>query len=418
MRAGLATLLLLMVATPARAGTVVQEGDFTADLSGYMRTLTGLSIPDAAELGVPDVTRLHSAVVRTELRMAFTPDLQLDVHSRLFFQYSTPAQEAGSGAFGVGTTLPPSRTVDLSTEPVNRPGVVLQHDLDRLALRWFIGPVDVVIGRQAISWGMSNLFNVADVWAAFSPFDLDQTQKRGIDAARVTTSPVDFLELDFVVADRGSLDDLSGGVRATFFLDFADVYVATAKVWDEVVFAAGIDAAIDVFKLRAEVLLPVNIADGDIDEGEVGLPRATIGFDWFHPNWLISVEGHFNGAGAEKADDYLGHLASSEVFARGESYWLGRFYGGVIVNWRPLETISLGTSVITNLTDPSALVSLSATWTPVQDVELSVGSFTSIGARPEGTAFGSGADAVVVPRLQSEFGSYGHLVYLQGAVFY
>ncbi len=52
--------------------------------------------------------------------------------------------------------------------------------------------------------GISNIFPIADLWAQFSPFELDTEEKPGADAVRALHDPASGLEWDIVVADRGT----------------------------------------------------------------------------------------------------------------------------------------------------------------------------------------------------------------------
>ncbi len=409
-----ASLALAAVAVPARAAPPIVDTDAVfLRIGGYARALSGLSVSQVEEgetYGVPKYTGLGAAILRTELRLGLFDIATLDVHSRLFMQVSSESS-AGGGAVGLGATAAPERTLDLSTPIVATDTMMLEHDLDRLSLRLFLGPVDVSIGRQAITWGTSLLFNVSDIWAGFSPFELDQSQKRGIDAVRAVTQITPDIELDMVIADRGSLEYLSGGARATFYMDWGDIYVAAAHAWDDVAVMAGASGEIDSFKIRGEAYIPIHGLSK-----RPARPNVTLGFDWFHPEVMVSVEAHYNGLGADDPDDYLGlstDLADPrpierEVFARGQGYLLGRWYLGTMASWRPIETVTLATSLLLNVADPSLLVATTISYQPTADMDIGIGAFNSIGDRP----------TIVPLRLNSEFGSYGQFVYMQIAAYF
>jgi len=87
---------------------------------------------------------------------------------------------------------------------------------------------------------------------------------------------------------------------------------------------------------------------------------------------------------------------------------LGRWYGGALVSFSPIETVHLSVTNMTNLQDPSAIFVASAQLDLPHSTQLGLGAFTSVGARPS-----------LVPELDlgSEFGAYGHLLFLQLSVF-
>jgi hypothetical protein len=281
---------------------------------------------------------------------------------------------------------------------------MLDHDIDRAAATIYTETADITLGRQGITWGRATLFPVADLWTRFSPFELDQTQKRGTDAVRVLAYPNYSTELDFVVADKGSLDDLSGGARYAKTLDFGDIFVAGGKFWNELILMGGISATKGHFRGRLEAAEPY-----DLDAGELDLPRATVGGDYIAADLQLSLEYHFNGAGADEAAGYADQL-QSEIFTRGESYFLGRHYVGALVSYAGFERTNLALSLISNVGDPSVIVAPSFRYILSDEADINLGAFQGIGEDPE--------VSLVAPRINSEYGTYGGFVFTQLRVFY
>lgn len=378
-------------------------GDFRLALGGYAQSASGLQQLTYDTPGpIADQRGFNSAVLRLELDMQFTRDVTLDVHNRLFWSLNSPPSPMGGSVFGIGASAAPDRTVDLSSTIIDENGIFLENDIDRAALRIYTSAADITLGRQAITWGKSSIFPIVDLWARFSPYELDQSQKRGIDAARVLAYPSMDLELDFVVADRGSLEDLSGGVRAGWTVDRVDLLFAAAKVWNEVVGVVGLSADLTDVKLRAEVVEPFNL-----DSTEFELPRATVGVDWIRPDFSLIGEYHFNGAGRPDSDEYVEQL-SSDIFTRGESYFLGQQYLGATFAYTGVTDLSLTLTVISNLLDPSVLVSPALRYDISQNADLSLGAFQGFGESPEFLPTSS---------FGSEFGSYGGFYFAQFRMF-
>ncbi|RMG16025.1 MAG: hypothetical protein D6729_11545 [Deltaproteobacteria bacterium] len=309
------------------------------------------------------------------------------------------------GRIGVGASVPPGRAVDLSTEIFSEPGLTVTHDLDRLVLRVWLDAVDLSVGRQAVTWGTAILFPVADLWTTFSPFELDTSQKRGIDALRSTWGLFGgAAELDLVIADRGAIDDLSFGGRVVAYTRVADLWGGIAKHWNEIFLFAGGSADAGAVKLRADLA-----GIYDLDAAAPQLPRATVGLDAIRPDLSLSLEVHFNGAGAAPGEAYLTYASESEPLGRGETYLMGRVYGGAALRWVPTEPLTVSASALANALDPSAMVVVSLAYAPTEAATVSLGLFRGFGTAPA---------LAPRPELPSEFGAYGAFYYAEISAYF
>jgi hypothetical protein len=399
-------LLVFFIPKTADARIPILEGeDAYVDLSGYVQSVSGVQYL-TYELPPPmqETTGINAEVIRLEWAAQLGEKVHIDVHNRLFFRISTaPSAAAGASIIGLGATAEPGRSLDLSTSVLDENGILLNHDIDRAAVTVYTEAADVTVGRQAIVWGRSILFPVADLWAQFSPFELDRTQKRGTDAIRVLAYPNYSTELDLVLADKGSLDNLSGGARLSHNFDWGDGFVAAGKFWNEIIAMAGVSITSGHFRGRLEIAEPY-----DLDADELKLPRATIGGDFLSADTQVSLEYHFNGAGAAAASGYLAQL-QSPVFSRGESYFLGRHYLGALLSYAGFERTRLALSLIGNLADPSIIVAPSFRYILSDEADINLGAFQGFGRAPE---------LKFPPELRSEYGTYGGFVFSQLRVFF
>jgi hypothetical protein len=392
-----------------RGGAPASDASNWLRLGGYVRTLAGVQqlryqlAPDA-ETGPPDHLGLSATVLRMEWKAELGERLSAEAHQRIFLRMSSESLALAGSRLGLGASVAPRRTVDLRLVAYDEDRLLLEHDMDRLVLRANLGLFDVFLGRQAITWGTDELFPVADLWTTYSPFELDTSQKRGVDALRVLFSRSRAWEVEAVLADRGTLADLSAGLRVATYREHVDAYVAVAKQWREMLAFAGAAATAGSFKLRAEAALPY-----DLDQHDLARPRLSLGTDWLHSSFTLTLEAHYNGTGVRQADQYLAHLTTSPALAHGESYLLGRLYTGAAASWKISELFQLSMSGICNVADPSALLAAAFTWRLVQETELSFGMFQGIGRR---LLVGA------TPAMRSEFGSYGGLFYLALASYF
>jgi hypothetical protein len=389
---------------PLHAQFSLFEGEKSSlELGGYFRSLTGLYDQGYRIEDLDRVSGFNAEVIRLKWILRMGDRAVFEVHDRFQMQTSSSPQFVSSVP-GFGVTVVPGRSLDLSTVFIEEDRLKVWHDVDRLSLTLNSGVGDLTVGRQAITWGISNLFPVADLWAQFSPFELDTEEKPGIDAARFLSYPAGDLELDAVVADRGSAGDFSAGIRATLSRPSADLYLGGGKFWNEAMILGGIAAPMGSWKLRAEGILPY-----DLDVKELDLPRVTLGVDRLGGEFLISGEYHFNGIGASSVGEY-GEILDDERYARGESYFLGRHYLGGLGSWTPgNDRLSLTLSAMVNLVDRSTILSPTLTYDFGQETRLSLGGYVSSGNPPV---------LEPVPTLESEYGAYGDMLFTMVSIYF
>jgi len=403
---GLAALIL----APSSGGvsgqfTLYERGDVSLDLGGYVRSLTQLYDPGYDIPTVEDREGgIHAEVVRLKWNLRVGESVLIEVHNRIQAQVTSSDSGLGSSTIGFGVSVVPGRRWDLSNVWVDQDRLRVWHDFDRLSLTWYNTFADITAGRQAITWGISNVYPVADLWAQFSPFELDTEEKPGVDAVRILKYPSGNLELDAVVADRGSSELLSAGLRASLGLPWADLYAGGGKFWREVIGLVGISAPIGSYKLRAEGALPY-----DLDAEDYRLPRVTLGVDWLGGSTMVSAEYNFNGIGSTDPEDYLDVLADPR-YGQGETYFLGRHNIGALASWTPgNDRLSLTLSALWNVQDPSTAFLPNLTYDFGQNTRLSAGALVSFGETP---TFDPD------PALNSEFGTYGNYVFTMLSVYF
>lgn len=410
--AAVVALVATIGAAPVAAEvSLIDEESLSLGLGAYLGSFTGYQHTPYETFGlIPEESGTSAAVLRLEWRAGIGDWLTIDLQNRFFWSMSTTGA-AGFGGVGLGSTVPPTRTVDLTSE-ILAPNPRLEHDLDRLALTFYTPVADIIVGRQAVTWGNSSLFTPADLWTQFSPFEIDTSQKRGVDAIRVLAYPGD-LELEAIVVDRKYVEDLSGGVRLGWVKGAGDHYAALAKNYGTVWTIIGMAADLGVVRGHGELALPLELPlDSDTHLG-FAEPRATIGADWFATSKLtLLAEYHLNGPGTTDASDYLPQLQSEE-FARGERYFVGKHYGGLVASYRLLDdTLIPSLAVLSNLVDPSFLFSPSLAYQLSQNVSATFGAYVGLGQYPE-VQIDPTDPRLSALRVNSEYGLYGQVFYLQ-----
>ncbi len=402
--AGLLALLaaLAFVPHPAAAQVPLFDRDgVEATLGGYLRWL-GAGHDLGYDGAGPRRTAFQAGVARLRWNARGSGWL-LELHDRVDARWSS--EPLGPSLLGFGVSAVPDR-VDLESVLARGERYQATHDVDRLAVTAYTPVADVTVGRQAITWGLATLFPVADLWSRFSPYELDTEEKPGIDAVRALAYPGQGMELDLVAADRGAARDFSAGARLSASLGSVDAYLAAGKLWREIMGMGGVAVLLNEVKLRGEAVVPRDL------DGEGWLrPRVTVGADWIRGGWSLTGEVHYNGIGASQAGGYAAVLLGPRV-ARGETYFLGRWYAGAAGTYSVTDRVTLAASLLANLQDPSASLTPSVTWDVGQRGRLSGGALLTAGAKPN-----TMAASPLLP-LRSEFGAYGNLLFVQAGWYF
>lgn len=382
------------------------SGGFSLSFSGYGRSLAGIRGTGYDVPGGERVSGFLGGVGRLKWRARWDDRVMLDVHNRVQVHASSGSGGLGGTVAGFGVSSTPERSVDLESVWIDREDLRFWHDIDRLALTVYTSAADITIGRQAITWGISLLFSVSDLWTQFSPFELDTEEKPGVDALRVLSYPTPGLEVDMILADLGSANGVSAGVRATWSLTSADVHMSVGRFWNEAIALGGVALLFDTWKLRGEGVAPL-----DLDEDRWMDPRVTVGIDRLGSRLTLSAEYHFNGLGADEPAGYLAEL-QSQRFIRGESYFLARHYVGGAATWTvdDQERIRIGGTALVNLSDSSGAFLPSLTWDLGQSLSISLGGLLAVGDGPSFVG--------PLSELRSEYGTYGSVGHAQISTYF
>ncbi len=433
--AALATGWLGSMATATAQFELWQTEDTFAELNANLQILTAyLDMGDLARLSamtdeeaaIPQDVGMGGAVGRLEWHFDLGRRVDVDVHNRFFWQTSPllaapdVVDEEDALLTGFDVSAGADRRVDTELTLVDGDTTRLTHDLDRLVVSMYFGAADVYLGRQAIRWGVSDLFGVSDRFAPLSPFELDTLQRRGIDAARVITHLSPSLELDFVAADRGEGEPIALAGRLEYFGTDVDAYIATGRFWNRLSAMSGISYLTGNWKFFGEGEALWNLDDDEFDR-----PRATVGAQRVGMNHQIGLEYHFNGFGVAPGDDYaLAFFQPPPEVERGETYFLGRHYAGATGMYMSDAGWGAGGGAIANLTDPSVVVFPMLEYEIEEQFTVAAGAYIGFGRgidlpEPEnGQADQNGQGQMILPSVPTEFGATPDMYFLQMTAFF
>ena len=74
---------------------------------------------------------------------------------------------------------------ELSTNIIDNESVIFNTMVDRAYLQWSKDDWEIKVGRQRVNWGMNLAWNPNDLFNAYSFFDFDYEERRGVDAIRI-----------------------------------------------------------------------------------------------------------------------------------------------------------------------------------------------------------------------------------------
>ena len=281
-----------------------------------------------------------------------------------------------------------------------------RHRFDRLSVAASKGPLEVEIGRQAISWATTLFLTPADPFAPFDPSDPFREYRGGVDAVRLRVFPGPFTEVEAVVraaeTDLGTtvtaLARAQTSLRGWAFGGWAGI------LHDEAAMALFGTGAIGATAVRSEA----TIREDDAGDTTV---RFTLGLDrFFTPGgkdlYLIAELQH-DGLGATDAASLL-EVTNSKPFARGEMQTIGAWTLVTQASYQVHPLVGLDALALVNLADGSTLLAPGLSWAATGSSSVRLGMYSGLG---EGGIEPAG-------NLASEYGSVPALAYLAVSRFF
>lgn len=440
---------------PAAALDLVED---RLQLFGFAKTLGSYADPTGARARAESLTRLRPGLRWNALRTdAVEVDLEAvyEIRATVFEgdrdRRATAA--GGTGGFLAQTRL--ARVVDLERRIVDADHLEVVHELDRLILGVHHDRARLLLGRQAVTWGIGAIWSPEDRLAPFNPTEIDQYEKRGIDAARLTLYPGDLSQLDLVwvapaqgrsrthtraggrltvnlagfdwtamgayfdrdwVAGgdlRGNLGDATVRVEGTF--TFADPRVGRET---RVPLRDAIDAA--RFDPLTGMLRPGMTLERAPTRGD--FVQIVAGVDYSVGDLTMSFEYYFNGEGFRDADDFVYGLPR---LVEGEIQQLGRHYLAAVLSYQATPLLTANHTAIAAIgARPSAFTATSLVYNLLAnlDVELGVnvtwGSRARQGARLAALGPDGALDLALTGVTESEFQTYPDIIYAKLQYFF
>lgn len=279
------------------------------------------------------------------------------------------------------------------------------HNLDRFSVQATLPAMDLIVGRQAITFGVARAVRPLDVLIPFGTQTLNQEFRAGVDAIRMRFELGEFSELDagYVPGKHANWEESVFYGRLRTHVAKTDCVFMTMALKKALLLGGALSRGIGPVGTWLEIAY--------VDpKRESAYVRLTVGVDrTLAENLLASLEYHYNQSGTTKASHYLAQLSRFPA-QKGGVILLGRHYLAMQTTWTVTPILSVSIQTMINTTDPSALlqaqtnISLSDNWM------LDLGGHVAIGETP--------SDNWDLASSRSEFGSYPHLLFVASRYYF
>lgn len=373
----------------------------------------------------PDDSRLfserRSGTAMTRVRFAFDAALGDQTSAELAYEHrarrDTLSGATSPGGGALATFAPaPWRVASLDWQLASHEDrFAWRHEIDRALVSVRPEWGSVTMGRQAIGFGRGVLFSAVDVFAPFSPLEVDREWRRGVDALRIEyrTTPLSALEIVGVLGDRWDDSALLG--RFGGYVGDIDGELIIGKRGRDAMFAATMSSVLGGAAVHGEVALfrtPEDQPDGALFGRNDLVGKAVLGASYTFNvgNGLTMIgEYHYSGFGIKKIGDALQRFRDPvfiKRYLRGDTQILGRHALAMQISYPVGDVVTGSLLLLESPVDGSGLLSPGILWMPSQTTTVAINAFIPWGAGPRrGT-------------LRSEYGASPWSLFTQVSMYF
>lgn len=343
--------------------------------------------PDAPDL-FPEGTSGESM-----LRLRVEPEIRAGGDTTFNFAYEQRLHYASAPTAGIGVIglLPSEFATPFRIEPlvwrVNESAKGgWRHEIDRANAQVHLRHADLTLGRQAIGWGRGVMFTSVDLFAPFSPLEVDREWRSGVDAVRADIELTDRSSVDLVGAFGETVERSAFAARARGFAGTADVEIVGGRRGQDLFGGVTSSAAVGDAEVHGEAAA-FRVPAG-LDHNVVW--KVVVGGSYRFPigaGILAYAEYHYSGFGAEHPEEILALLTTPVFvgrFVRGDMQILSRHAVGVAGSYEASPEITYSAQWLHNPMDRSGIVAPAMAYTFNDAVSLLASVYAPYGRPPEG----------------------------------
>ncbi len=410
-RAGIVAVACAFAASPAPARTLWSAADSrqTVVLRSALEGTGLVSAPRFGSGSPRDWQGLGFARLRLDAQYESPAGITGEIAYDNRLSLNTAASFASSSALPSSAPAP-FRIRQLGGNVLSRGRTLDYHELDRASLAYAKDRLKLAAGRQAIGWGRGVLFSAVDVFAPFTPLEIDREWRRGVDGLTADFELSKSSSVGLVSAWGPSWGESALGGRLRGFVGQADAELLVAKRAEDQMYALTASAAAGGAELHAEAALfhtPGDVPGDDFAGNRDLVAKAVLGAS---NNFLVgsglkaTLEYHYSGFGAARPAGLPALLANPAFVrrvVRGDTQILGRQAAALLGDYTLSQEWETSVELLQSLVDPSGVVVASGVWSLAENATLSGTAYLAYGPGPLGSA----------PR--SQFGSIPPTLLLQ-----
>jgi hypothetical protein len=386
------------------------------DVTGKITSLS--SDPPADPFLFPDD---FSQTLLARLRLGLDIRHSDFLDSQWAYEQRARWSSAGTALAATGSFLPaearaPFRLTQLDGEICgHEDDFAYRHEIDRAFVALHPEWGEITAGRQAIGLGRGVLFSAVDLFAPFSPLEVDREWRRGVDAVRAEyrLSPTSSAELIGVFGDAWERSAVLGRLRG--YLGDIDGSLIFGKRAEDNLLGGVVSMTLGEAEVHAELAVfdtPRAQPDGTLWLGDDVVTKAVLGGSYTFDvgdGLTVLAEYHYSGFGVENAEDVLDRLQDPDFlrrFLRGDTQILGRQALAGQLSYPFTDTLNGTFLILTNPTDGSGILSPTLQLDLRDNVTLIGSLFLPWGAEPR------------AGQLRSIYGATPVSFFLQASVYY
>jgi len=245
------------------------------------------------------------------------------------------------------------------------------NELDRAFLAYQPAGLSLTVGRQAVGWGRGAIFSAVDIFAPFTPLEINREWRRGVDAVRADIRVSATASVDLVAAWGPSWDRSALGVRLRGFRGPIDGELLFAKRGEDYLYGITSSAALGDFEVHGEFAVfhtPGDVACPGLFGNRRLIPKAVLGLSNnfnLGSGLKVLLEYHYSGFGVGDLRSLPAFLATPSYryrISRGDTQILGRQALAAQAAYTFNERWSAAFEVLQSLSDSSGVLLPSLSW--------------------------------------------------------